>query len=416
MILAVYFSVLTRRAPHTLQGMRTLFGLGSTAVLALAVLVGACGDGPPESHVEGGAAQSSGGSTTPSAGQSTGGTPSFGSNGPSLGGTTSNGGDGAGGIEQCAAANEQAELSPVYLVFLLDESGSMGDGEHGNRAEKWDPVTAALKSFFADQESSGIMASLSLFPLNQNKTTGPAKSSQPADCNSDAYVDPVVTPTALPNTQAFADAIAVIDPPNEYGTPTTPALTGTIKYAESLLAEDPARKVAIVMVTDGEPVSCSGNTIANTAKAAERVASTIPTYVIGVGEELASLDAIAKGGGTDAAFIVALDDPESTRTSLLNAINLIRGKSISCDLDIPAPPAGKTLDPDKVDVQFSGEGTEKTSLKYGTECTGDVAWRYDDPKAPRAIQLCEATCNAVKADAKGKLDVVFGCVDRVVVN
>jgi len=29
-------------------------------------------------------------------------------------------------------------------------------------------------------------------------------------------------------------------------------------------------------------------------------------------------------------------------------IELIRGRSISCELDIPAPPAGKKLDPDKV--------------------------------------------------------------------
>lgn len=344
--------------------------------------------------------------------------PSFGANGPSLGGSTGNGGEGngTGGIQECAAANQQAELSPVYLVFLLDESGSMGDGDHGDRTQKWDPVTAALKSFYADKDSAGIMASLTLFPLNKNKGTGPASDKQPADCNSSVYVEPVVKPTALPNDKTFADAIAEIDPPNEYGTPTTPALTGTIEYAESLLEEDETRKVAIVMVTDGEPFSCQGNTIENTAKAAATVADRIPTYVIGVGKELASLDAIAVGGGTDKAFIVALDDPEQTRKSLLDAINLIRGKSISCELDIPPPPAGKTLDPDKVDVQFSGDGKPVTSLKYGTECTGDTAWRYDDPKAPKSIQLCDATCEAVKADAKGKLDVVFGCVDRVVVN
>ncbi|HYQ17792.1 MAG TPA: VWA domain-containing protein, partial [Polyangiaceae bacterium] len=62
---------------------------------------------------------------------------------------------GTGGSDSCASATQETELSPVYLVFLLDESGSMGDGEHGQRAEKWDPVTSALKSFFSDAKSTG---------------------------------------------------------------------------------------------------------------------------------------------------------------------------------------------------------------------------------------------------------------------
>jgi hypothetical protein len=141
--------------------------------------------------------------------------------------------------------------------------------------------------------------------------------------------------------------------------------------------------------------------------------------VIGVADEsnsLDSLDAIAEGGGTDKAFIVEVDNPEQTRTDLLDAINLIRGQAISCELPIPAPPAGKKLDPDKVDVQFTPSGEAATPLKYGAECGGDVAWRYDDADKPTKVLLCDATCNTVKADPMGKLDVVFGCVDRVVVN
>jgi hypothetical protein len=83
-------------------------------------------------------------------------------------------------------------------------------------------------------------------------------------------------------------------------------------------------------------------------------------------------------------------------------------------LTIPAPPAGKRLDPDKVDVQFTGNG-QPTSLKYGTECTGDTAWHYDSTTKPTKILLCDATCAAVKADPVGKLDVVFGCVNRPIV-
>jgi hypothetical protein len=296
----------------------------------------------------------------------------------------------------------------------------MGDGKNGNRAEKWDPVTQALNAFFADAESTGIMASLSIFPLNKNTTQSAADEDIAPDCQASAYVAPVVLPTALPNGTAFADAIMALDPPNEYGTPTLPALSGTIDYAKGVLAEDPTRKVAIVMVTDGDPNRCDGNNIANTAAAAAAVADEIPTYVIGVGKSLTSLNDIAVGGGTEKAFVVSSDGmgqtPEKTRQDLLNAVNLIRGQAISCEIDIPAPPVGKKLDPEKVDVQFTADGAPKSSLKYGTECTGDAAWRYDDATTPTKIELCPAACDAVKADGNGKLDVVFGCVKRDVVN
>jgi hypothetical protein len=392
------------------------------AVAGVALAAAACGDNLPESMVN-----AAGGSSSSAGSSSNAGTINLGSSSSTGGsnGTAATGSDlsfggddglgGTGGTESCASATQEAELAPVYLVFLLDESGSMGDGQHGDRTKKWDPVSSALKAFFADPKSAGITASLSLFPLDKTPPGGPAVEKIPADCKADAYSTPEVAPTPLPDDQAFAAAMTKIEPPNEFGTPTLPALSGTIKYAESLLTEDASRKVAIVMVTDGDPVSCSGNTVAATAAAAKAVADHIPTYVIGVGESLASLDAIASGGGTDSAFIVSLTDPEKTRTELLDAIELIRGQSVACELDIPAPPTGKTLDPDKVNVHYSSGAQSDTSLKYGTECTGDTAWHYDDALHPTKILLCDDACATVKADANAKLGVEFACVDRVVV-
>jgi hypothetical protein len=391
------------------------------AAVAGFALVAACGDKLPESMVDGagGTGNSSTGASSNAGSVNLGGTSSGGSNGTGATGNLSFGGEdsgaGSGGTDSCASATQEAELAPVYLVFLLDESGSMGDGQHGDRTKKWDPVTSALKAFFADPKSAGITASLSLFPLDKTPPGGPAVDTIPADCDAQLYATPEVEPTPLPDDKAFADAMTTVGPPNEFGTPTLPALTGTISYAESLLAEDASRRVAIVLVTDGDPVSCSGNTIPATAAAAMAVADHLPTYVIGVGESLDSLDAIAKGGGTDEAFIVSLTDPEKTRTELLDAIELIRGQSVACELDIPAPPAGKKLDPDKVNVHYSGETQTDTSLKYGMECTGDTAWHYDDALHPTKILLCDDTCATVKADAKAKLGVEFACVDRVVV-
>ena len=395
--------------------MRRLIGLGLVVASSSLGLASGCSGNVPPSMVDSGGVGSTGASSAGAGSVASAGTFTLAGNATGVGGTDGLGGSGVGGIESCAAASQQAELAPVYLVFLLDQSGSMGDGKNGKRAEKWDPVTSALNGFFADPESAGITASLGLFPLNKNTGTGAADSSLPADCAASAYGKPDVLPTSLPDTNVFAAAIAKVAPPNEYGTPTYPALSGTIDYAETLLKEDATRKVAIVMVTDGEPYGCDGNTIDNTALAAKAVAAHLPTYVIGVGAELASLNAIAAAGGTEQAFIVAVGDSDKTKKALLDAINVIRGKAISCDLAIPAPPAGKRLDPDKVNVQFTANGQPATSLKYGTACTGDTAWHYDAPEKPTKILLCDDTCNAVKADPVGKLDVVFGCIDRPVV-
>lgn len=410
--------------------MRTLFGLGTLVAFASVALLAACSDSVESGSTveEGTAANGSGANGTGANGSgangsgatSAGGSLNIGGAAASGGtGTTPEGGQDSG--ETCASATEEAELAPVYLVFLLDESGSMGDGKYGDRKQKWDPVTSALNAFFADPASAGITASLSLFPLNQNKTQGSADSKMGPACNASAYVAPEVAPTPLPDATTFKDAIAKLDPPNEFGTPTFPAIVGTLEYAESLLMEDSSRKVAVVMVTDGEPTECTSNdaaktnNIKNTAAAAAAVADRLPTYVIGVGKELASLKAIAEGGGTDDAFIVSLVDPEQTRTDLLDAINLIRGKSISCELPIPAPPAGKKLDPNKVNVHFKGAAGDDASLVYGTECTGKTEWRYDDATKPTKILLCEDTCQSIKADPKGSLGVEFACQDRVVV-
>jgi len=326
--------------------------------------------------------------------------------------TDPNPGDLEEGTEGCAATTSKAELSPVYLLFLLDESGSMGDDESMNREERWDPVTTALKAFFADAASSGLLASLSLFPNDKNKTKGSGTPSLPPDCAPAAYSTPVIAPRALPDATSFADAISAVSPPNEYGTPTLPALSGTLDFARSLQAEDASRKVAVVLVTDGEPNQCDNNSVTNIATAAAAVAATIPTYVIGVGSSLTSLNEIAVGGGTKSAFIVSLQDPEQTRSQFSKAINEIRGRAVSCELDLPAPPVGMALDPDKVRVELTPAGQAPTELPFDADCLAGNGWHYDNPAAPKRILLCEGTCSSVKVDTMGKLDVVFGCQVR----
>ncbi len=398
-------------------------------VPTLALLLGsgfaaACG-GSEESSSGGGASTGTGaigsgtgatGAGTGATGTGTGGVPlgsggTLGTGGVQLGtggvqlGT---GGDGSLEGESCAEGSAGGDLAPVYLVFLLDQSGSMGDCvNQGERAKRWEPVESALTTFFTDEASAGLFASLTLFPTEQSADDGCSANPADLECTASAYATPVVAPTELPSA-VLPDSMP--DEPNEYGTPSAPALAGTVDYALSL--KEQGHKVAIVMVTDGEPQFCDqDNTIENTRNEAERgAAAAIPTYVIGVGPGLENLESIAEGGGTEALIIDSqTGSPAETQQKLLAKINEIRGQELNCEMPIPAPPVGLTLDPTKVNIEYT-TGGQTVRLAMNADCSGDgLGWHYDDVNEPTRVELCPATCTGVKAHFDATLTVVFGC-------
>lgn len=297
-------------------------------------------------------------------------------------------------LEKCATNSATAEAVPVYLVFQYDKSGSMG--EDG----KWNACKAATKAFFSSPDSNGIKASLTFFPTGNDI------------CTTTQYETPSVPVTALPSA-AFGAALDAQSPNGS--TPTRPALEGAIAYAKTVEAGKGGTridgKVAIVFVTDGIPQSCNNNSIANTKALAASVAATIPTYVIGVGNALSSLDEIAVGGGTKKALIVNTGDPSKTQSELLAAINAIKNNALSCDYKIPAAPAGETFDRSKVNVQYAPAGLVPSTVGYNPSCTGGTGWKYDNETNPTRILFCDATCDQVKAKP-GKVDIVFGCATQ----
>lgn len=314
----------------------------------------------------------------------------------------------------CVVQGQNAVLRPVHLLFLLDQSGSMGDGKNGIRSQKWDPVTAALKAFFTDGKSKGMTASLTLFPKDLNKSDKAASASYGLDCEAEAYSMPDVPFKALPD-HTFATIIDAVTPPNEYGTPTQPALGGILEQALVVQHVDPLAKVAVVMVTDGEPASCDqgGNTLAGTVAIAESVAAQAPVYVVGVGESLTNLHQIAKGGGTGSAFIVSVDDPAETQRALLDTFAEILGKERPCNAPIPEK-KGRIFEKEKIEVHIK-TGAETKTVEYNADCQGGAGWHYDDVSAPKEIQLCETSCAALANAAAAQLEVEFACVPKLTI-
>jgi Mg-chelatase subunit ChlD len=321
-----------------------------------------------------------------------------GSSGGLLGSSGSSGNP--GGVtpgSACATSSAGANGLPVYLVFMVDKSGSMADNS------KWPSATSALDNFFGSATSTGLHASIQFFKQND-------------ECNPAVYAAPAVPMTALPAGPTFQTVIAQNSPNG--GTPTIAAEKGAILYAQQVQPTlKPGEKVVIVLVTDGDPNDCAANpknvvgAAAEVAAAAATVASTIPTYVIGVGPDAQNLNAIAVGGGTGAAIMVATNNPAQTTADLQKAIGQVRQSALGCDYTLPAPPAGQTLDINSVNVNYTPPGGQPQTLTYSKDCADPNGWHYDNPTTPTLIQMCPGICNTLKTTgAQGaKVDVVFGC-------
>jgi hypothetical protein len=96
------------------------------------------------------------------------------------------------------------------------------------------------------------------------------------------------------------------------------------------------------------------------------------------------------------------------------AEDVITRTRVACDFDIPAPPAGKQLDLDKVAVNYT-KGDGSGSVQYGqaasvTDCQADAFYIQGE-----RIQLCPDTCALVQADTMAAVNVVFACESTIIV-
>lgn len=271
---------------------------------------------------------------------------------------------------------------------------------------KWSGIQSAFTSFFKSDESTGISVDVIPFPQTSDKNI--------AGCKKDPYQTPATNlSTTLPDTSgAFTSTFASI--PVNGGTPTDGAMQGAIAYATALKTKLAGKAgVSIVLATDGLPTGClksgtddflSADDVAKTVAAAQ---STVKTYVVGIGNELDALNKIASAGGTGKAFLIT-GASGSLPKELTKTLAAIRSAAVGCTYNLPAAPAGKTLDLDQVNVVYETD-SGKQLVKYSDDCSDSNGWRYDNKTAPTQIMLCAGACGTVKAAKVTSLDVVLGC-------
>lgn len=98
------------------------------------------------------------------------------------------------------------------------------------------------------------------------------------------------------------------------------------------------------------------------------------------------------------------------------AMAVVSNAEVACDWAIPPPPAGKSLDRDKINVKFTqpdGTVVDLGRIPEGEECDGREGWHYDDDAAPTTVISCPASCDRFRSGG-GKVDVLFGCKTVVV--
>jgi len=228
------------------------------------------------------------------------------------------------------------------------------------------------------------------------------------------YAKPEVPIALLPmNAQPLINSINMHMPGG--GTPTRPALEGALTYTKDWAMKNIDHKVVVVLATDGDPSGCSMNTIPDVEALASGYfngSPSIPTYVVGVGTSLVSLNGIAAAGGTTKAFIV--DAGANTVQQFIDAMDTIRKTAgLGCEYSIPAPMGGM-IDFGKVNVQYvpggGGKPIDILHAKDPSQCdpvTG--GWYYNDNANPTKIELCPATCMVVEKDSMGEINIIFGC-------
>lgn len=319
--------------------------------------------------------------------------------------TETDGSTGAPG-DTCAAATAEVKPVPLDIALLVDTSYSM------DFDLRWQYVKGALTTFVEGPEQDDLGLALQFFPLREQ-------------CSVPTYAQP-----AFPMASVSGARTDIEQTLNERrmsgGTPLVQVLQGMGEYATKWAKDHDDHKTVIVVATDGVPdATCSAsslnppNDLPNAAKIAKDLASgtpSLPVFVIGVGDELDSLNAIADAGGTGPAVLIR--NGADAQKEFLDALRSIRQKSLGCDYVVPDAKAG-TIDYKTVNVDFTEGKRVASSFFYVDAADGcalepNAGWYYDDPKAPTKVILCPATCDRVTKVQDGRIDIAYGCKQRAV--
>lgn len=89
---------------------------------------------------------------------------------------------------------------------------------------------------------------------------------------------------------------------------------------------------------------------------------------------------------------------------------VIESAPLPCEYEIPAPPTGSALDPNRVNIEVVTPSAAPRTLPRALDnaaCASELAWYYDDPKTPSRIHMCPSACEAISGG--GSVQIKLGC-------
>lgn len=84
---------------------------------------------------------------------------------------------------------------------------------------------------------------------------------------------------------------------------------------------------------------------------------------------------------------------------------------LPCELELPTPPPGKTLDTAIMAVVYAQPGHQPQQLPRVADASAcsPGGWYLDNPSTPTHILICPASCDQLRSSGDGWLEVVVGC-------
>lgn len=326
----------------------------------------------------------------------------------------------------CATGTTRAIKDPIYVLMVLDGSGSMANDS------KWKAIVPALDLFIdelANRSDTSFGLGLTIFSDVNDATMGLGP-----------YPKMDVPIAVVDSGQALRLHQRLDTTAPRQQTPTLAVLKGQNAALASFAPSLPLRpggKKALVLMTDGVP-----NPDPNTQKplcvqaVADAYALAAPegpitTLAVGIGYffPYAPLDydqgfmgELAVAGGApnqgcdpmntwDSSMFCHFqvtpsgNDATELENEFLLAFDKIRSRLASCELTLEKRDGGLPVEPGKVNVVFTDDhGYESVVPEDGMD-----GWTYDDPQNPSKVVLNGQACAKLKANVHGKVDVVLGC-------
>lgn len=370
--------------------------------------------------------------------------------------------------DACAVATVQATLKkdPVDIILTLDNSGSM----HDELQAVEDNIN---KSFAAILEAGGVDYRLILLSRHRKAARANSGESSTSICveaplsgvpmcpplGSDLKVPkPIFGPRFFQFNDKIESTTALWRIVNNYDTPdispNASTNTGLALLGWSAWLRPNAKKVFLVM-TDDDPATDGNISTVDafvqqlTAKAPELgtynaqdpqlsvlnfvwhsiigipeknpvTAPYLPSEPVKLGTCTGNGDGVENAGptyqdlskrtgglrfpicqftGYDVVFQKIADDVVS--------------KTLSCDFDIPAPPAGEMLDLNKVAVIYT-KGDGSGDVKFGQVLTPDQCDMSTFYIQDNRVHLCPIPCGTIQSDGKSSVQVSFECQSTIV--